>query len=114
MRADTGVTDGGPATNDSVVHIGSTGCTGEPADGGVATCAKLNKPSYRFAAFRPSANVLALDLRELLKDQKLATVPNGCHSFGPTSCAKPFEHAGLDFATGQPIAPQAQTFITVK
>ena len=109
MRADIG--DAG-ATNDSFVHIGSTGCTGDPADGGTATCAKSNRATFRFAAFRPAANTLALDMRELMKDQKLASVMHGCHSFSAETCSKAFEHFGLEFATGQ--ATTAQTVFSVK
>ena len=112
MRADTGSTDGGAPSNDHFVHVGSTGCTGNPADGGVATCAKPNRPTFRFPTFRPNANVITLDLRQLMKDQNLATVMNGCHSFGAASCEKPFGHLGLSFETGQPTG--AQTVFSVK
>ena len=106
MRADTGSTDGGAPTNDSFVHIGSTGCTGTPEDGGAVSCTKPNRPTFRFPAFRPAANVVTVDLKELMKDQNLATVMHGCHSFGAASCEKPFGHIGLDFATGQPTTTQ--------
>lgn len=112
MRADTTDADGGAATNDHFVHIGSTGCTGTPEDGGAVACAKPNRPTFRFPTFRPAANVITVDLKELMKDQKLATVMHGCHSFGAASCEQPFGHIGLDFATGQPTA--TQTVVTVK
>ena len=106
MRADTGNTDGGPATNDHFVHIGSTGCTGTPEDGGAVSCTKPNRPTFRLPTFRPSANVVTVDLAELMKEQNLATVMHGCHSFGAANCAKPFGHVGLDFETGQPTGTQ--------
>lgn len=109
VRAETG--DAG-AANSTVVHIGSTGCTGEPADGGVATCAKSNRATFRFPGFQPSANVLALDVRTLLQDQPLGSMKNGCHSFDEPKCGKPFERFGLDFATGKPTA--TQTVFAVK
>jgi|GEM_PF-2527814 len=112
MRADTGSTDGGAPTNDHFVHVGSTGCTGTPEDGGTVSCTKPNRATFRFATFRPSANVVTVDLKELMKDQNLATVMHGCHSFGAANCEKPFGHVGIDFATGQPTA--TQTVVSAK
>lgn len=105
--------DDAGATNSHFVHLGAAGCTGDPADGGAATCTKSNRPTFRFAAFRPVANVVALDVRELVKAQKLATVMHGCHGDSEANCASAYGTLGLDFATGD-ASSSAQTAFTVK
>ncbi len=77
------------------VHLGSTGCTGSsPATGQIDSCAKANRLDFGFAAFNPSTQKIAVDVKALLSGNDVtvnASGPTGCMS-GPTDpeCAAVF------------------------
>lgn len=48
------------------VHLGSTGCTGDPASGATVSCSRSNRMAIRLAAFDPARQKVAIDLRALL------------------------------------------------
>ncbi len=48
------------------VHLGSTGCVGNPATGATASCSHSNRMAIRLAKFDPKTQKIALDLKALL------------------------------------------------
>jgi uncharacterized repeat protein (TIGR04052 family) len=98
-----------PATTASTfnLHLGSTGCTGNPATGEIVACAASNRMAVHLAAFDPATQKVVLDLQQLfagnLVTQDLGG-PFGCMS-GKTDpeCPATFERLQIDMASGQPI-----------
>lgn len=60
--------DGGPAWASKIffVHIGSTGCKGNPAAGEDADCSLPNQDEVTLAKFDPAKQKIAVDLKALL------------------------------------------------
>lgn len=48
------------------VHLGSTGCTGDPASGATVSCSRSNRMAIRLAKFDPTTQKVAIDLKALL------------------------------------------------
>ena len=48
------------------VHLGSTGCTGDPATGATTSCTRSNRMAIRLAKFDPAKQQIAIDLKALL------------------------------------------------
>lgn len=111
------VTDPAGATgtwpsNAFYVHLGSTGCTGNPASGQTVACTAPNRMDFHFHAFDPATQRIALDLQALLAGNDItvnqAGAP-GCMSGGDDpECAKVFESMQIDWkpdgsGTGLPI-----------
>lgn len=106
------------------VHIGSTGCTGNPATGQTAACTDSNRQAVRFAKMNPATQTILVDLRNLFAGNDItvnrAGAP-GCMS-GPTDpeCGPVFAALGIDWqpngtGTGQPIDNGAtQTLFRLK
>jgi uncharacterized repeat protein (TIGR04052 family) len=112
LSAVTSTTNGGPA-NQHFVHLGSTGCTGDPEQGQMVTCTTPNRPEFSFDGFNPATSVIVADLAELVAASNLAT-EIGCHSFPDTpACTEPFDRLGIDYATGQ-MTPATQVFFRVE
>lgn len=91
------------------VHLGSTGCTGtNPAAGLVDSCDKPNRLDFAFAAFNPSTQKIAVDVKALLAGNDAtvnAGAAAGCMS-GTTDpeCPKVFEALAIDLTgTGQTV-----------
>lgn len=96
------------------VHLGSTGCTGNPANGETVSCVAPNRGTVVLNSFDPATQAIALDVQALLagnditRNQAGAT---GCMSGGTDpECAKVFEALAIDWkadgtGTGQPLAP---------
>ena len=96
--------------HDLHVHVGSTGCVGDPAAGDTITCDRPNRTRYVITGFDPKADKLVADWAAILASSPLSTA-GSCHSFPADSCPAPFAAVGIDFATGAPAA--AQTFLRV-
>ena len=54
------------AANTFFVHLGSTGCTGNPASGEPVKCAAGNRANVRFSTFDPARQKVAVDLKALV------------------------------------------------
>ncbi len=86
-------------------HIGSTVCSGDPADGGTPGCAHKNRPRVTLTGFDPATKKIVVDLKKLFATSDLNVnaggIP-GCMS-GTTDpeCPPLFTALGLDFATGE-------------
>jgi uncharacterized repeat protein (TIGR04052 family) len=104
--------DGGPVNVATwMLHLGSTGCKGDPLTGGVVSCAGANRIPVRFASFDPTRQRVVLDLAILFAGIDLNRDVGGaagCMS-GPTDpeCGPIFEKLGLNFADTRPGADDA-------
>lgn len=91
------------------VHLGSTGCTGNPVTGETVSCLRSNRLPLQFERFDPKREAVVLDLSVLLggsdigRDQGMAV---GCMS-GPDDpeCGPLFERLGLNLQSGEPLRP---------
>lgn len=84
------------------MHLGSTGCDGDPVAGGTTTCSSPNRVDVDFASFDPANDSVVANFAALVDgaalDENQADTPVGCMS-GPTDsdCAPLFENLGLAF-----------------
>lgn len=97
--AHTEITTPTPGINDHYFHLGSIGCTGDPALGQPVTCPKPNRPLIQLRGFDPLTQPIIADFGAVLRMSSLATSP-GCHSFTQEPCAWPFDFVGLNWFTG--------------
>lgn len=89
------------------MHLGSTGCTGNPATGEVVNCTAPNRVNLTFPAFNAKTQRVVVDLQQLFLNANLSQNLGGalgCMS-GKTDpeCPGVFPALGLDLATGQMI-----------
>lgn len=122
--ADPGGAAGSWASHSFLVHLGSTGCTGDPATGKSAKCSAINIPQVKLPKFNASSQKIAIDLKALLTGSDIAppamsTMPSmdmmmdpGCMS-EPTlaTCGPIFKAFGLSWkadgsGTGKPSSKQ--------
>lgn len=90
------------------LHLGSTGCTGNPVSGETVSCAASNRVELKFDNFDPDTQRFVLDLQAVLLTTDLSTDlggPYGCMS-GKTDpeCGAVFEALALDLASGTTVA----------
>ncbi|WP_445152163.1 MbnP family copper-binding protein [Baekduia sp. Peel2402] len=62
-----------------MVHLGSTGCTGNPASGAKVRCTSSNRAAVKLKSFDPSKQKVAVDVKQLLSGTMLtaASTPMG-------------------------------------
>lgn len=100
-------------------HIGSTVCSGDPADGGSATCQRKNRAVVRLTGFDPTTHKIVIDAKKLYAasniDQNTAMTIPGCMS-SPTDpdCPPIFTKLGLDFDTGAPTSATPQSVFSAE
>ncbi|MEX8500394.1 MbnP family copper-binding protein [Leptothrix ochracea] len=110
---------GTSATADWNVHIGATGCSGDPTLGNETSCTNPNRLGLKFDGFNANSQKIVLDIAQLLQNAELDftyTAPPGCMS-GSTDpdCAPIFKALGLDLATGKTLSGAGvQTVFIVK
>lgn len=80
------------------LHLGSTGCDGDPLTGGVTNCSQPNRVEVALDGFDPLAGTIAIDPAAVFEGSDLeqnAMAP-GCMS-GPTDpeCGPMFERLGI-------------------
>ncbi len=88
-------------------HLGSTGCTGNPASGEVVNCSAPNRIELKFTSFNPDTQKIALDVQQLFLQSNLSANLGGalgCMS-GKTDpeCPAMFGVIGLDIDSGQTV-----------
>jgi uncharacterized repeat protein (TIGR04052 family) len=66
LRLDMRVTQGDSAATGWVVHLGSTGCTGEAGAKAPTSCAQPNRAEVRLPGFDPAVDVIEADVAALL------------------------------------------------
>ncbi len=66
LRIDLRASHGDSAATGWVIHLGSTGCTGEAGAKAPTTCAQPNRAEVRLPGFDPTRDVVVADLAALL------------------------------------------------
>ncbi|MFO1251797.1 MAG: metallo-mystery pair system four-Cys motif protein [Inhella sp.] len=89
------------------VHLGSTGCTGNPAVGEIVSCSAPNRMVFALSSFNPDSQRIAVDLKELLAGNDITRNgggATGCMS-GTTDpeCPKVFDALALQLGSGVPV-----------
>lgn len=88
------------------MHLGSTGCEGDPMVGGVTSCANGNRPEIELDSFDPASSTVVADYARLVEGAALdvdEAADAGCMSKpADTDCAPLFENLGLSFAGSTP------------
>jgi uncharacterized repeat protein (TIGR04052 family) len=101
-----------PSTSfESILHVGSANCVGDAQAGGVMSCAKPNRPEFRFPDYRLGRSVAVADVKEILQKSNLKT--DVCHSFTAETCTWPFEYLGINWFTGS-LTPNTQRFFRME
>lgn len=100
-----------------ILHLGSTGCVGNPAAGTpISSCKAPNRAAILLADFNPNTQLVAFDAGALFNHDIASTSEgDGACMSGPNdaACAKPFSALGVDWkadgsGTGQPIPAPGQ------
>lgn len=100
LRVDMRVTQGDSAATGWVIHLGSTGCTGEAGAKSPTSCAQPNRAEVALANFDPSKDVIVADLAAMLARSNVRSnqpkTAMGCMS-APTDadCGGLFASLGL-------------------
>lgn len=93
-------------------HLGSTGCTGNPASGQTVNCTTPNRMDFKFASFNPSTQKIAVDVKALVDGTDITVNQAGaagCMSGGTDpECLNVFKALAIDWkadgtGTGLPI-----------
>ncbi len=107
LRIDSGQFSG----TDWRMHLGSTGCEGDPMVGGVTSCANGNRVEVEFDAFDASTGTVVADYADLVEGAALDVSDSnpeegddpGCMAKpADADCAPLFENLGLSFAGSTP------------
>jgi uncharacterized repeat protein (TIGR04052 family) len=92
------------------IHVGSTGCTGDPGSGGVKACSNPNLAEITLAPFDVDHDSVVADLGALLATTNVAANLGGspgCMSeLADPECAALFPRLGIDPGNGAPMAGQ--------
>lgn len=129
---DPGGANGSWASHAFLVHLGSTGCTGNPATGAAVRCTAPNMPTVTLRRFDARKQTVALDIRALLAGDDITSsdtmgagmqgdqgmqgmegMEPGCMSGSTTAACGPiFRALGLNWradgsGTGEPAGKQA-------
>lgn len=111
LRVDA-VADGGQGPFN--LHLGATGCTGDPALGDAVTCTNPNVMEVALGGFDPMTSVVVFDYASVVAEVDLTTDGGGapgCMSGGADpECVAVFPSLGLDIATGLPSPETAAAF----
>ncbi|MFN8121593.1 MAG: metallo-mystery pair system four-Cys motif protein [Thermoleophilia bacterium] len=98
------------------MHLGSTGCLGNPATGGTSNCLASNRVTVKFAKFNPAKQKVAVDIGALLAGNNVTVNQagaTGCMSGGTDpECGPVFGALGLDWkadGTGNGVSSGTQT-----
>ncbi|CAA0105733.1 Uncharacterised protein [BD1-7 clade bacterium] len=97
------------------IHMGSTGCDGDPVSGGTTSCVNPNRTQVELGSFTPGDTV-RFDYQTLVAEATMATntpdTPPGCMSKpGDPECVSIFNKMGLEY--GDSGAAPAQSVFTV-
>lgn len=99
------------------LHLGSTGCDGDPDTGGTTACARENVTPITLSDFDVVADVVAVDYGAVLADTDLGAADAGgapgCMSgVADPECAPIFTNLGIDISTGT-LHPEMQKLFSV-
>lgn len=99
------------------LHLGSTGCDGDPATGGTTMCSRENVTQITLNGFDPSTDVIAVDYGAVVAASNLgapdAGGAPGCMSgMADPECGPIFANLGINIADGS-LDPAQQTLFSV-
>jgi uncharacterized repeat protein (TIGR04052 family) len=101
-----GVARTGKPVSTWYLHLGSTGCVGDPVKGEAVSCTNPNRIPVRFPSFDPARQRVVLDLRPLFADSDLSRdgggAPGCMSGVDDPDCPGVFTRLGLDHKGGQP------------
>lgn len=101
----------GSKTRSWMVHLGSTGCKGNPATGEIVSCAHENRFTVAFDRFDPKTQRVNFDLTALFEGSDLLADKGGaigCMSaLDDPECAAVFRQLGLNLGESAPGAGDA-------
>ncbi|MDY0105130.1 MAG: metallo-mystery pair system four-Cys motif protein [Giesbergeria sp.] len=113
INPDGGVARPAPAAagKSFFVHIGSTGCTGNPVTGETVSCARPDRMDFKFDSFDATKQKVVLDIAQLFKGSDVSKDEGGavgCMS-GATDpeCPAIFNALKIDLASGQSVSQGA-------
>ena len=114
FRVDTAPSAGGASF---LVHVGSTGCKGDFANGGITSCTRPNVADVVLTGFDLAASKVVVDFAALVSGSDLGknvSGPPGCLS-GATDpeCAAIFQRLGMSVKDTM-THPDQQTLFTVE
>lgn len=93
--------------NTFYVHLGATGCVGNPVTGETVSCARPNRMAFQLDAFDSATQRIVLDLASLLAGSDVSRDGGGAPGCmaGATDpeCAPIYQALKLDLTTGQPV-----------
>ena len=85
-------------------HLGSTGCTGNPASGQVVKCSRTNQPVVTLSNFEFQKSKVSIDVAKMLAELDIGTdaadTPGCMSDLTDPECKAFFKALGLDFASG--------------
>lgn len=97
------------------MHLGSTGCDGDPIAGGTTSCSTPNRVAVELATFDPGSDTVAADYAALVEGADLEVNQAeevGCMSKPSDSdCGPLFDNLGLSFGGS---TPSPQRFFSVE
>lgn len=97
----------GTTTTTWNMHLGSTGCKGDPTKGVVTACTNPNRMDFSFAAFNPGTQKIVLDLVELFRSTDVGHDGGGavgCMSgLADPECPEIFRALQINLSNGLPI-----------
>jgi uncharacterized repeat protein (TIGR04052 family) len=110
IRIDGRTVTGDPEPLAWFLHLGSTGCDGDPVTGGTTTCANPNLVEVELTGFDPTTETISVDPAPVMAATDLTVrdaIQNGCMS-NPmdTDCAEVFPRLGLPFMGVAPMPQQ--------
>ena len=114
LRVDSTPTAGGDSFN---LHVGSTGCMGDFAMGGVTSCSMPNVAEVNLTGYDPDAGKIVADYAALVAGNDLTVnlsgMPGCLSAMDDMDCGPPFQRLGIDITDGS-IHPEMQEFFTVE
>jgi len=101
MKVEVGQPDGGTwAAPAYLVHLGSTGCEGNPATGATVKCAAPNRAKVKLSKLDPAKQRIALDVRNLVAGTDVTAngggAPGCMSESNDPECAHVFSSLGLE------------------
>ena len=105
MKIEVGQPDGATwAAPAFFVHIGSTGCEGNPATGQTVKCSAPNRAKVKLAKFKAKRQKIAVDVRKLVAGNDVTVNQGGapgCMSGGTDAeCSQVFGALGMELTGG--------------